>query len=132
MSRLMCCPPWLAADLWPHVRKYAGAALDRTDLGLLSDLDTDVLSGRALLWVDDQAKCAVVTRIEQTQASKVCLICTVGGDVAKRQESLLFSIEEYAKAEGCNSIRWTGRRGWKRIFPEYREIGVVFERKLDG
>ena len=82
----MCCPPAMAEDLWPHVRAMARAALDKTDLGLLSDLDTDVLSGRALIWVVSGGKrihCAAVSQIQNTQASKVCMILTCGGSEIK-------------------------------------------------
>jgi len=130
----MCCPPALAGELWPHVRSLAGAALDRTDLGHLSDLDTDVLSGRALLWVvhsgGASVDCAAVTQIQKTQSGTACMILTCGGAGAKRWIPLLREIEEYARAEGCGSVRFIGRKGWKRICPEYREIGAVFERKL--
>jgi hypothetical protein len=129
----MCCPPEMAGDLWPHVRPMVGSALDRTDLGALSDLDTDVLSGRALLWIiasDGTIESAGVTRLEITQHSKVCLIVAHGGSGANRWLHLLEGIENYARAEGCDCVRWIGRRGWKRKLPEYKEIGVVMERKV--
>jgi hypothetical protein len=126
----MCCPPEMAGNLWPHVRPMVGSALDRTDLGALSDLDTDVLSGRALLWVvaSDKIEGAGVTRLEITQHSKVCFIVAFGGKGPS--QGLLTTIENYAKAEGCDCVRWVGRRGWKRKLPEYKEIGVVMERKV--
>jgi hypothetical protein len=107
-----------------------GAAFDRTDLGSLSDLDTDVLSGRALLWVvaTDKIEGAGVTRLEITQHSKVCFIVAFGGHT--RNMELFPAIEEYARAEGCDCVRWVGRKGWKRKLPGYREIGVVMERKV--
>jgi len=110
----MCCPPAMAEDLWPHVRAMARAALDKTDLGLLSDLDTDVLSGRALIWVVSGGK-----RIHC--AAEI-----------KSWAHLLSGVEQYAREEGCDCVRFIGRKGWKRIYPEYREIGAVFERRLDG
>jgi hypothetical protein len=126
----MCCPPDMAGDLWPHVRPMVGAAFDRTDLGRLSDLDTDVLSGRALLWVvaTDKIEGAGVTRLELTQHSKVCFILAFGGKGPSQE--LLSTIEQYAKAEGCDSVRWVGRKGWKRKLSDYKEIGVVMERKV--
>lgn len=109
--------------------------MDRTDLGLLSDLDTDVLSGRALLWVVSgkrEIDCAAVTQIQKTQASKVCMVLTCGGSGVRHWAHLLSGVEQYAKEEGCDCVRFIGRRGWKRIYPNYREIGAVFERKLNG
>ncbi len=124
----------MAGQLWPHVRPMVCAAYDRTDLGLASDLDTDVLSGRALLWIvaSERIECALVTRLEITQHSKVCFICALGGAGAKSWLHLIEELETYAKAEGCNSIRWMGRRGWKRKLPKYREVGVIMERRIDG
>lgn len=129
----MCCPPEMAEDLWPHVRAMAGSALDKTDLGSLSDLDADVLSGRALLWVvsvDKRIHCAAVTQIQKTQASKVCMILTCGGSELKSWAHLLSGVEQYAKEEGCDCVRFIGRKGWGRIYPDYRPVGVVFERRL--
>jgi hypothetical protein len=126
----MCCPPDMASELWPHVRQMVGSALDRTDLGWMPDLDTDVLSGRALLWViaDNGITGAGVTRLEITQHSKVCFIAAFGG--TGPSQGLLTTIEDYAKAEGCDCVRWIGRKGWKRKLPKYKEIGVVMERKV--
>lgn len=122
----------MAGELWPHVRPMVCSAIDRTDLGRASDLDTDVLSGRALLWIvhGTGIECAVVTRLEQTQHSKVCFIPALGGRGSRHWLHLIEGIENYAKAEGCDCIRWVGRKGWKRMLPEYREVGVVMERRF--
>ena len=130
----MCCPPEMAGDLWPHVRPMVGQAPIKTDMGSLRELDTDVLSGRALLWIvhsdSNGIECAAVTRLDLTERSKVCTILACGGSHMRRWLHLLDGIEQYAKNEGCNGVRLYGRRGWKRALPEYREIGVVMERKL--
>lgn len=121
----------MVGELWPHVRPMVCAAFDRTDLGAASDLDTDVMSGRALLWIvhDGSIQCAVVTRLEITQRSKVCVIVAIGG-VARSSLGLIAGIEKYANDEGCDCVRWVGRKGWKRMLPEYREVGVVMERRI--
>lgn len=110
----------------------AAKAPRKTDMGSLAELDADVLSGRALLWLvhGDGIECVCITRIDRTEHSKVCTILACGGQGRGRWLHLLNGIEQYAKAEGCNSTRLYGRRGWKRALPEYREIGIVMERKL--
>jgi hypothetical protein len=130
----MCCPPDMVGEMWPHVRALAGLALDRTDLGSLADLDADVLSGRALLWVisGEKIECAGVTEIHRTQHSKVCFIRAFGGKHHKKWKHLLSGIEEFARAEDCDVVRWIGRKGWARILPEYRVAGVVMERRING
>lgn len=130
--RLMCVPPDMAGQVWPRVRSMAGQAPDKTDMGTLAELDTDVLSGRALLWIvcEDAIEAAVVTRLDLTEHSKVCTILACGGKNVRKGLHLLDSIESYARVEGCDGVRLYGRRGWKRALPDYREIGVVMERKL--
>lgn len=124
----------MVGALWPHVRDMVGEAPRKTDMGSLAELDTDVLSGRALLWVvhsDSRGiECACVTRLDVTERSKVCTILACGGRGRGRWLHLLEQIERYAKTEGCNSTRLYGRRGWKRALPDYQEIGIVMERKL--
>lgn len=104
----------------------------KTDMGSLRELDTDVLSGRALLWLvnGDGIECAAVTRLDLTERSKVCTILACGGRGRVRWLHLLNQIEQYAKAEGCTSTRLYGRKGWKRALSDYQEIGIVMERKL--
>jgi len=111
-----------------------GRAPVKTNMGSLSELDTDVLSGRALLWIVHSdghgIEAATVTRLDLTEHSKVCTILACGGVKRSRWLHLLEEIEAYAKAEGCGSTRLYGRKGWKRALPDYREIGIVMERKL--
>lgn len=132
--KLMCCPPDMVGDLWPHVRAMVSRAPVKTDMGSAAELDTDVLSGRALLWIvhsDSRGiEVAAVTRLDLTERSKVCTILACGGEGRSRWLHLLADIEAYAKAEGCDGVRLYGRRGWKRALPDYREIGIVMERKL--
>lgn len=130
----MCCPPDMVVQVWPVVRSMVRKAYDKTDLGNAADLDADVATGRALLWIvaGDSVECALVTRLETTQRSKVCFICALGGAGAKQWLHLIGQLEAYAKAEGCDCIRWMGRKGWMRKLPQYREVGVVMERRLDG
>ncbi|MGD9725259.1 MAG: hypothetical protein AB7R40_23580 [Nitrospiraceae bacterium] len=101
-------------------------------MGSLQELDTDVLSGRALLWIvhGDGIEAATVTRLDLTEHGKVCTILACGGLGRSRWLHLLGDIEAYAKTEGCDGVRLYGRRGWKRALPDYREIGIVMERRL--
>lgn len=124
----------MVGALWPHVRAMVGKAPAKTNMGSLTELDTDVLSGQALLWIvhsdDHGIEAATVTRLDQTEHSKVCTILACGGEKRSRWLHLLAGIEDYARAESCDGVRLYGRRGWKRVLPDYREIGIVMERKL--
>lgn len=125
----------MVGELWPHVRRMVCASFEKSDLGRASDLDTEVISGRALLWIIHdigEIACALVTRLETTDKGRVCAILAIGGNGSKRWLPLIAGIEKYAITEDCHCVRFIGRKGWKRVLPEYREVGVVMERRIDG
>jgi hypothetical protein len=43
---------------------------------------------------------------------------------------MMGTIENYARAEGCEAMRIFGRPGWSRVLPDYKIIGHITERKL--
>src|SRR6185503_11576231 len=104
-------------DVWPLVKHHIASALKRGDMGRLDDLESDVLTGDALLWLvwrKPVIESAVVTQIILTERSKVCMIQACGGSKVLRRLDLLANIEEYARQQGCHCVRILGRRGWAR------------------
>lgn len=133
MAELVCVDPLRVDDFWPHVKHYIEAALRRGGLGRFSDLESDVLTGDALLWIvisKPHILCAAVTQIVMTDAGKVCMIQACGGKDHSRWIGLIGGIEKYAKDQNCICVRIMGRKGWARVLREYRETRVVLERRI--
>lgn len=82
-----------------------------------------------MLW-DGQIKAAGVTKIIASQKSKVLMCEACSGSEFIRNKHVMQTIEDYARSEGCDAVRIGGRKGWGRVFPEYREIAVLLERRL--
>lgn len=133
---LVCVDPDCIEDIWPQVRNFIAAAFakdrgdDNADI-VLSDLK----SKAALLWVvwaagEDSILAAVTTRLLKVPRGLVCRITACGGISLDRWRGLICDIEKYARAEGCYGVRIEGRRGWKAIFPDYREMWVALEKRL--
>jgi hypothetical protein len=133
LAELVCVDPKKISEVWPHVLHFVKAAMKRGDMGTFADLQRDVLSGGALLWLvwrKPVLESAVVTQIILTERSKVCMIQACGGSMVLRRLDLLAKIEDYAKQQGCHCVRILGRRGWARVLPNYHETKIVLERPL--
>lgn len=127
---LIAVPPDRAGEFWPLARGYIYAALDRTGLNNPRNVEFDVLSGHALLWLiisDPVTVCGAVVTQPQDDA---LWIVAYGCDDHKRAAPLLATIEDYGRAAGCRAVRLMGRRGWERALPGYRTAAVILEKEM--
>jgi hypothetical protein len=113
-------------------------AIRRTDLAGFAEVERDVLAGQALLWLalsgtrdDVKIDAVATTRLELTDAGKVCVITACEGKDMARWLPLIRGIEDYARAEGCRCVRIFGRKGWLRVLVGYRQTHVVIDKALD-
>jgi hypothetical protein len=128
---LACVAPDEAQKFWPFARSYVEAAARKLDLSDPVQIEFEVITGRALLWLameDTRVWGAVITQFEDNK--RVCKILCWGSDDHDRCASLLTDLENFAKAEGCMAMRLTGRLGWIRKLPDYRKKAVVLEKAL--
>lgn len=70
-----------------------------------------------IIFVDNEIKAAVTTRIEQYPTGlKVCVIDYAGGEGFKEYwENFTNFIEPLYKSLGCGMMTIAGRRGWERL-----------------
>ena len=111
---------------WEKCSHLIRQAMVRGDLGKFEEVERQVLSGEAMLWVNGRA--AVVTQIAIVESGKVCTIVACGGKLPTLDG--LQEIERYAATEGCRAMRVMGRRGWARKLKDYRTAAVVLEKEL--
>jgi hypothetical protein len=130
---LVCVDPSRARETWPHVEPLLRSAITRTGLSLFADLERDILSGQALVWLawnGESIEAAAATALHPTEAGLVCSVLACGGMHMHRWLPLLATIEGYAKAEGCKVTRIVGRRGWLKVLDGYRETYAVMDKEL--
>jgi hypothetical protein len=131
--RLVCVPPDRVAEVWPHVREWIKAAMERADIGSFSRAQDDAALGYNLLWIATDGNiisAAATTEIRETELRKVCVIMACGGENMKDWIHLIDGLHDYAKAEGCAAMRVLGPRAWLRKLDGYHEQAVILERKL--
>lgn len=128
----ICVDPERINEIWPHVSHFIKAACEYGD-DIFETTQADVISGRALLWLaceNEKVLAASVSKIWKSPKHKICSVLAVGGIQLHDWKACLREIETYAKNEGCDLIRLSGREGWKRIFIDYEQPWIVLEKRL--
>ncbi len=122
--------------IWPQVERFIHSAFkegigDETLEGALAML----ARGEAQLWVAHNGagiKAAALTRMAVVANGKrICFCLTCGGEGIEEWKGCLQDIEEYARRQGCDVVRLSGRAGWKIYKKQgYKEPFVVLEKVL--
>jgi hypothetical protein len=96
------------------------------------EVERRVLNGVALVWIVwDGEKIAGATLTELWDASKkICAILAVGGKGIEACRVGLAAIEKFAKDENCDVVRFSGRKGWARLFPDYSQPWITLEKRI--
>lgn len=101
--------------------------------GTLEGILDEVEQEHAQLWcvLSDQEWCSViVTRILHFDSCDVFRVQLCGGEQLHSWKHLMPDLEGHARDLGCSMIEILGRRGWGRVFPEYRERSILMEKEL--
>lgn len=101
-------------------------------LSSFEDVEGEILIGCGLVWIawDEKIKAAASTTLQRIGSDLICVLTACGGEDMREWLPLLGKIEDYAKAEGCKSLRIFGREGWLRVLDGYRKMAVVIEKEL--
>ena len=130
---LVCIDPGEAHKTWPHIETLLERATKRSGEVTLRELYEQILSGSALVWLavsGGEIYGVAVTRLVIGPNGKYCELIACAGRRMSLWLPLLAKIEEFARAEGCESVRLSGRRGWARVLKEYREPWTTLEKRL--
>lgn len=122
-----------ASHIARHYRGWVSAALeigDWTEAEIYAALDRDEM----VLWCAGRnGQVAAIAASEIVQIDRHGLVCTVvlcGGNDLNEWRPLLYEIEGYARRQGCQRMRLSGRRGWLKIYPDFKEQYVTADKEL--
>lgn len=137
MSRsveIYCVAPAFVPTIWPKVRAWFATVFDDYPADTTIEVtEADVLSGMQLLWIAVEGLsivAAATTALCKTPARKFCQVTACYGVNTKLWGKFMPKVEAYAKAEGCQSVRLSGRRGWMRVLSDYQQPWIVLEKDL--
>lgn len=118
--------PAAQSELTRHLERVTPRAWD------IEDVIQELEEGRALAWGLRRGPEVMgfwITRIENTWTRKYGLVWIVAG--TGLDEGLPFYrdvIEPWFWSQGCEWIEVNGRKGWKRVLPDYDEQAVVLRK----
>jgi hypothetical protein len=95
------------------------------------DIEKAVIAGEMQIWPTPNS-CAV-TEIAVYARKKVLHVFLAAGDLDEIVGGLDVAMA-WAKAQGCESISLTGRKGWERVLSAhgFEPVAVMLERQING
>lgn len=97
----------------------------------------EVASGQKQLWFikPDDGKSApvaagVTSLVLNDDGTKTANVELLGGAGLPKWFDLRSELEAWAKAEGCDSIKFHGRKEWARLLPDYKITHYVMRKEL--
>ena len=130
---LICVDPVQVHEFWPHVASLIKAAMEKGRLSSYAEVEHAVRNGNALLWLawnGEKIKAAAVTELGHANGETFCTIVACGGHDRSHWLPLIAGLEAYGKGQGCAAMRIYGRRGWRKLLPDYRTTRVLLEKPL--
>lgn len=123
--------------VWPSVAPLVNVALQYGGNTSLAHVYRDIVSDAKQLWVAvdiDGFQAVMVTQLYyEPDGTKVLQISYLAGE----DFDLLYSqgmalVEGFALDEGCEIIRFRGRRGWVKVLKKhgYEETQVICEKRI--
>ena len=92
--------------------------------------------GAMQLWTATEEKkiiLAMVTQIVPYPQKKVLRIIAISGKKFKEAHKHFNDVvESFALRVGCSSMELWGRKGWKKMLPEWKDSYIVFTKDLQG
>lgn len=133
LSDISCIRPERIQYYWPLVSDWLASSTNKCGDWTITALLDSLVRGESLLWVqclNDVPTAACVTQVVQTRKGKILTINALGGTRADAWPQAFAPIEAYARDLGCRAIRFEGRRGWQRVFPDYDLKWICLEKEL--
>ena len=115
------------APLLDRVREHTEGALETDDyLGELSD-------GNMQLWIateNNGLHSIMVTQIAVYPQKKVLKIISMAGSEFSRLYEFNDMVESFAIKTGCSGMELWGRKGWKKLLPDWESNYIVYTKYL--
>lgn len=125
--------PEMIESLWNQVFPHLKPAIDEdfwTDEQTLKKMLAEDNALMFIASVNGTIKGVAVTQIEEMR-SKVVNIITLGGEDFKDwKEAMNAALTLYAEKTGCSRIVALGRRGWEKLWPDFKPGKILFYKEI--
>jgi hypothetical protein len=123
-SELVCYLPEYIPHVWAEVHPFIGTALERGSIYNRTQIFDGLIDSTMQLWTsqrDGEIEACLVTKIEEDY----CLLLACAGENMQEWGKYFTILEDWAKSNGCKSLRIHGRVGWAKAFGFEIEYAVM-------
>ena len=123
------------AYLWQDVGPMLARVTERSEGEMEPDDYLETLTQGAMqLWIATEEKnitLAMVTQIISYPQKKVLRVIAISGEKFIEAHSQFNDmVEAFAIRVGCSSMELWGRKGWKKMLPDWKDSYIVFTKDL--
>lgn len=124
-----------AVKIWHRVEPMLQKVVDHTEGELQpEDFLENIVNKYMHLWLsveDTEITMAMVTQIIEYPRRKTLRIIAISGKNFKKTHSQFNDIiESFAIQTGCSGLELWGRKGWKKMLPDWENNYIVFTKNL--
>jgi hypothetical protein len=120
--------------VWPYAAPFLLKSYHRANQDIPASLRGDLRAGRRVLWLLLKDRVTItgagITAIFDMRQGRTCKIEHFGARGWKKWLWCVAVIEDYARLNGCDNVRFEGRLGWERLLRDYRPSAVLMEKRL--
>ena len=122
------------AYIWEQVSPLIEMARKHSEGELETDDFLEPLThGDMQLWIateDNNMHSAMVTQIVPYPQKKILRVILIAGSDIKKLYEFNDMIESFAIKTGCSAMELWGRKGWKKLLPDWESNYIVYTKEL--
>ena len=122
------------AYVWEEVAPLLDTVKEHTEGELETDDFLEPLThGDMQLWIATEGSTVhgvMVTQLIPYPQKKILRIISLAGDNIEELRGFQELIEAFAVKTGCTALEMWGRKGWKKLLPDWEDTYVVYTKDL--
>ena len=122
------------AYVWEEVTPLLDTVKEHTEGELETDDFLEPLThGDMQLWIATEGSTVhgvMVTQLIPYPQKKILRIISLAGDNFEELRGFQEMIEAFAVKTGCTALEMWGRKGWKKLLPDWEDTYVVYTKDL--
>ena len=127
-------PPEDVPYVWDEVAPLLSEVTPHTEGEIEPDDFIEPLSdGQMQLWVaieDKEVHSAMITQIIPYPQKRVLRIISLAGSEFEKLYHFIDMVESFAIQSECSAIEMWGRKGWKKLLPDWKDSYIVFTKDI--
>ena len=120
--------------IWDKVEPLLARVTEHAEGELATDDYIEPLSlGEMQLWIavqEEELHSVMVTQIVPYPQKRILRILAIAGSEFKTLYKFKDMVESFAIRSGCSALELWGRKGWKKLLPDWKDSYIVYTKDL--